>query len=335
MSWEEKMPANLPPQYFEVEKKLKSAHTAEEKIAIMEELLSIIPKHKGTEKLQALYKTKIAKLKSQSQKKTAISRHEVAYTITKAGAGQVVLIGLPNSGKSSLIKALTNAEPEVADYPFTTLLPAPAMMKYENIQIQLVDTPPITPDYFESWHAELIKTADRTIIVMDLASKDIAADFQALTRKLLERRIEIVPEKQEITIEKMPFWKKGLIIGNKSDHPFSEENLLKLKKMINQDLTFCSVSVERGDNLDDLNKKIFISLDVLRIYSKIPGKKADLTDPYIFKKGSTLMDMAKTVHKDFAHKMKFARIWGGGKYQGQKVNRDYLLQDEDIIELHI
>ena len=182
------MPANLPPQYFDVEKKLKTAKSADEKIAIMEELLSIIPKHKGTEKLQALYKTKIAKLRTQAHKKTGATRHVDLYHIEKSEAGQVVLIGPPNSGKSSLVKALTNADPEVADYPFTTHAPSPAMMKYENIQIQLIDTPPITQDYFEYWQAEMIKNADLVLAIIDLSGPDPVLDFLSLKEKLQEAK---------------------------------------------------------------------------------------------------------------------------------------------------
>jgi ribosome-interacting GTPase 1 len=165
------MPANLPPQYFDVEKKLKTARSAEEKISIMEELLTIIPKHKGTEKLQAMYKTKIAKLRIQAEKKPT-TRHGISFHIEKAGAGQVILVGPPNSGKSSLVRALTNAEPDIGSYPFTTHASSPAMMPYQNIQIQMVDTPPISQDFFEFWQAEQIKTADAALLLIDMAGPD-------------------------------------------------------------------------------------------------------------------------------------------------------------------
>ena len=171
------MPANLPPQYFEKEKELKKAKNPQERIAILEELLAIVPKHKGTEKMQALLKTKIAKLKSQSQKSPAVARHTATFQIEKTGAGQVIVVGSPNTGKSSLIKALTNANPDIGDYPFTTRLPSPAMMPYENIQIQLVDMPPITQDYFEFWQAELIKAADAVLLVLDLSQSDLQKIF--------------------------------------------------------------------------------------------------------------------------------------------------------------
>jgi len=329
------MPANLPPQYFEKEKELKTARTPEDKIAIMEELLSIIPKHKGTEKLQALYKTKIAKLRSQSQKKTATARHGPSFYIDRAGAGQIVFVGPPNTGKSSLIKALTNANPEIGNYPFTTHSPSPAMMKYENIQIQLVDLPPITPDYLEPWQAELIKSADSVLAVMDLGSQDAAKDFQVLTGKLKERHIELVPASTEVSPDKKFFWKRSLVAANKNDMPDAELNLLLLKDILNTDFEVFPVSALQEKGLDKLKKRFFSVLNVVRVYSKTPGKKAEKSDPFIFRKGETLMDMAKTVHKDFAQKLKFARIWGTEKYQGQKVNHDYILQDEDIIELHI
>ena len=136
------MPANLPPQYIETEKKLKTATTSEEKIAILEELLSTVPKHKGTEKIQAQLKTKIAKVIAAAQKKSSTAKHGASHKIKKSGAGQVVIIGPANAGKSLLVKSLTGTEPKVSDYPYTTLVPYPAMMKYDNIQVQLVDTPP-------------------------------------------------------------------------------------------------------------------------------------------------------------------------------------------------
>jgi small GTP-binding protein len=329
------MPANLPPQYFETEKKLKTAKTAEEKVAILEELLAIVPKHKGTEKMRALFKTKIAKLKSQTQKKPGALRHKSTYLIDKAGAGQVILIGLPNSGKSSLIKSLTNAQPEIGDYPFTTHSPSPAMMRYENIQIQLVDTPPITTDYMEAWHSELIKGADGVLVILDLSDTDPALDFLVLLEKLTEKRIELAPASLDIPAEKKMFQKNALIIGNKEDLPQAEKNLIELKSSLSEEFDLISVSADQEDHVDELRNKIFLLLNVLRVYSKIPGKKADHNEPFVLKKGSTLMDMAKSVHKDFYQKLRFARIWGKDKYQGQKVNRDYILQDEDIIELHI
>lgn len=329
------MPANLPPQYFDKEKQLKTAKTPEDKIAIMEELLSLIPKHKGTEKLQALYKTKIAKLKSLSQKKTATARQGPSFYIDKAGAGQIVFVGPPNTGKSSLIKVLTNANPEIGNYPFTTHSPSPAMMKYENIQIQLVDMPPITPEYFEPWQAELIKGADSVLIILDLGSQDTGEDFRVLRDKLKERNIELVPATAEINPEKYFLCKRVLIAANKKDLPDSELNLLLLKDVCLRDMEIFQISALRAEGLEKLRERFFSVLNVVRVYSKMPGKKPEKRDPYIFKKGETLIDMAKTVHKDFAEKLKFARIWGTGKYQGQKVNHEYILQDEDIIELHI
>lgn len=329
------MPANLPPQYFETEKKLKTAKTPQEKIKILEELHSLVPKHKGTEKLQALLKTKIAKLKSAAQKKPTIAKHGPTYHIEKAGAGQMVLVGPPNAGKSMLVKSITNAHPEIGEYPFTTRMPTPAMMRYENIQIQLIDTPPITPEYMEVWQPELIKAADGILFLLDLGSPNQINVFQALVAKLKEKKIEIVSHGRPFHVENMAFFKRALIVANKKDLSYAEDNFFSLKKALEPEFNLISVSASRGDNLEELKKKIFIFLDVLRVYSKVPGKKVDFNEPFIFKKGSTLRDMAKTVHKDFSRKLRYARIWSKNKYQGQKVNRDYILEDEDVIELHI
>ncbi|MFP4082788.1 MAG: GTPase [Candidatus Aminicenantes bacterium] len=327
------MPANLPPEYFETERKLKTAKTPQEKVPILEELLSLVPKHKGTEKLQALLKTKIAKLKSAAQKKPAVARHGPSYHIEKAGAGQVVLVGPPNTGKSTLVKSLTNANPDIGQYPFTTQIPSPAMMMYENIQIQLIDTPPITPEYMEFWHAELLKEADGVLLLLDSSHPDPVDVLQSLVAKLREKKIEIAG-KSSSTQENKAFLIPTLMVVNKIDLS-EEESLHALKKTLQPEFDLILVSASRGDNLEELKKKIFLFLDVLRVYSKAPGKKVDLNEPFIFKRGSTLMDMAEAVHKDFSRKLRYARIWGKNKYQGQKVNKDYVLQDEDVIELHM
>lgn len=329
------MPANLPPQYFETEKKLKTAKTPQEKLDILEELLSIVPKHKGTEKLQALLKTKISKLKSSSQKKPAVAKHGPTHHIEKAGAGQVVLIGPPNAGKSQLVKSLTNADPEIGDYPFTTHSPYPAMMKFENIQIQIIDTPPITPEYIEVLHTELIKGADGVLLLLDLAASNPKEVLENLLVKLKEKRIEFIGGDKKIPSGTWLFHKRTLIVANKKDAPTAEEKLNILRKATEPVLNIVTVSAVHGDGLEDLKKKIFSLLDILRVYSKVPGKKVDLANPFTLKRGSSVMDMAKAVHKDFAQNLKYARIWSKNKYQGQKVNRDYLLEDEDIIELHI
>ncbi|MGD2295530.1 MAG: 50S ribosome-binding GTPase, partial [Candidatus Aminicenantes bacterium] len=274
-------------------------------------------------------------LKSQIGKKPAVARHGPTFHIDKAGAGQIVLVGLPNAGKSMLVKSLTNASPEVRDYPFTTHSPSPAMMMYENIQVQLIDTPPLTADFMEVWHAEMIKGADGILVVIDLSREQLLDDYQVLHNKLAEKKIVISPPSSDTDSPDFGFRKKTLIVGNKSDHPSAKENFRLLKDIVHPDSIILAVSAARGDNLENLKNEIFTLLEVLRVYSKVPGKKADRKDPFILQKGSTLMDMAKAVHKDFAVKLKFARIWNADKFQGQKVNRDYELQDEDIIELHI
>ncbi|MGD2089177.1 MAG: 50S ribosome-binding GTPase [Candidatus Aminicenantes bacterium] len=333
------MPANLSPQYFDAEKRLKAATSSEEKLEILEEMLSVIPKHKGTEKLQAQLKTKISKLKSSSQKKTATAKH--THKVRKSGAGQVVIIGPANVGKSMLIKALTDANPQVSDYPFTTHTAYPAMMKYENIQVQLVDTPPITPEYMEPWYPDIIKAADAVLILIDPSAidPDPYEAFQCLMERLKQKKIEFIKDDLDPASLSPPGggWslKKTLMTANKSDLPNAGENLEILRELLESDFEWIPVSAYTGEGLETLQRRIFLMLGIIRVYSKIPGKKAEFDSPFTLKKGSTVMDMARAVHQDFAHNLKFARIWSKNKYDGQRVNRDCVLEDEDILELHM
>jgi len=331
------MPANLTPQYIEAERKFREAKTPQEKIQFLEEMMATIPKHKGTEKMRAMIKTKMAKLKASLQSRPATTRHGPSFHVEKSGAGQVAVIGPPNSGKSKLIAALTGAQPEVGDYPFTTRFPAPYMMKFENVKVQLVDTPPLAPDDLETDLAELIKSADAVLVILDLADQETPSLLEAMLLRLKEKRIELASEKPGPVLEASLIVKKTLLAANKCDRPQAEETLVFLKEYFGPKYSFLPVSADRGDNLEELRRKIFLLLDVIRAYSKVPGKKPDLNDPFALKKGTTVIDLARAVHKDFFEKFKYARIWRKGSLslRGQMVNRDFPLEDEDVVELHI
>jgi ribosome-interacting GTPase 1 len=329
------MPANLPPQYFEVEKKLKTARSAQEKIEILEELLAIIPKHKGTEKLQAQLKTKVAKLRESGDKQPAVARHGPSHLIDKSGAGQVILIGLPNAGKSSVVKALTGANPEVGAYPFTTRQPAPYMMKFENIRIQVVDTPPLTTDFIETGLTEAVKVADAVLLVIDLTAQDPASDLEAVLLRLKEKKVELVGRQETLSGPVPPYRKRTLVAACKAETEQAAQNLESLHILFNDRFEAMPVSPLTAEGIESLRRKVFLLLDIIRVYSKAPGKKPDLDEPFTLPQGSTVMDLAKAVHKDFAQNLKYARIWRGHTVQGQMVNRDHLLQDGDILELHL
>jgi ribosome-interacting GTPase 1 len=331
------MPANLTPQYIEAERKFREAKTPQEKMKALEEMMATIPKHKGTEKMQAMLKTKMAKLKAAVQARPAATRHGPSFHVEKSGAGQVSVIGPPNSGKSRLIAALTGAEPEVGDYPYTTRSPAPYMMKFENIKVQLVDTPPVAPDDLEADVVELIKATDGVLLVLDLADQETVSILENLLARLKEKRVELQAENPVSPPEPGRYQKKTLFIGAKRDSPLAAENLAFLEEYFGKKIAFSPVSADRGDGLDGLKKEIFLLLDIIRVYSKTPGKKADFDEPFALPKGSTVSEMARAVHKDFFEKLKYARVWrkDAVALQGQMVNRDFVLEDEDVVELRI
>jgi len=325
------MPANLTPEYLEAERRFKEAKTTEAKIAGLEEMLATIPRHKGTEKMQADIKRRLSKLRTLQDKRPA-SRAGLLQRVEKEGAGQVVLVGPPNAGKSSLLRRLTRALPEVADYPFTTRLPQPGMMAFEDIQIQLVDLPPVHPDFSESWLYQVIRNADGALLVVDLSDPDLLEDVETTLALLGEAKIMLG---RGLTPEG-PGWltKPALLLGNKIDLEKATESLSVMQELYGSRFPVFGVSAETVSGLEELPRQVFDLLELVRVYSKVPGKKADLTAPYVLKRGSHLLDFAAQVHNDFVTHLKYARVWGHGKFEGQMVNRDYLLVDKDVIELH-
>lgn len=329
------MPANLTPQYLEAERKFREAKTPQEKLDALDEMMATIPKHKGTEKMRAMIKTNISKIKAAMQSRPAAARRGPSFHVERSGAGQVAVIGPPNSGKSSLIAALTGAQPEVGDYPYTTRAPAPFMMKFENILIQLVDTPPLSTEDVESDVVEVVKAADAVLFVVDLTDQNTADVVDKLLANLKERRVELVTPDAALPAERTQFVKRTIAAANKVDALDARDNLQFLKELFGDRLSLRPVSAKLGDGIEDLRREIFLFLDIVRTYSKIPGKKPELNDPFALRRGTTVGEMARAVHKDFVDKFKYARVWRRNSLHGQMVNRDFVLEDGDVVELHI
>jgi uncharacterized protein len=328
------MPANLPPLYFEAEKRFRDAKTSESKIEAAEEMLTIMPKHKGTDKLRADLRRRIAKLKEQAQQKKGGARRELAYMIEREGAVQIMVIGPPNTGKSALVATLTNAAPEVAEFPHTTWKPTPGMAPFENIQFQLVDTPPITRDYLDPWMTDLLRRADILLILLDLHDDPLQQAEETLT-VLRELRIFPVGAPVPADLRKPPFIKKILIVMNKVDHDSHLEDYHAFLELAELTLPCIGVSVRNGSNLGALLQRLYDLAEVIRVYTKVPGKEPNRAVPFVLPKRTTLEELAGKIHKDFVNKLKFAKIWGTTVFDGQLVQRDYVLQDGDVVEIHL
>jgi ribosome-interacting GTPase 1 len=325
------MPANLTPEYLEAEQHYKSAKSNEEKISALEEMLATIPRHKGTEKMQADLKQRLAKLRTEQSHKPA-SRADLIHRVEKEGAGQVALVGPPNSGKSSLVRRLTRATPEVADYPFTTRIPVPGMMQFEDVQIQLVDLPPAHPDFPESWVYQIIRNADAALLILDLGDADLLEDLETTLSELSKAKVKL--DAGELPGVTGWLAKKTLLIANKVDAPGARENLDILRELYEVRFTILPVSAQSGEGLEQLRASVYDLLGIIRVYTKAPGKKLEKTAPYVLRRGSTVMDLAARVHHDFLTQLKYARVWGHGKFDGQMAHRDHVLEDKDVVELH-
>lgn len=328
------MPQNLPPEYKKVELRYREAESDSEKIACLEEMYSIVPKHKGTDKLRADLRRKLSKLKAASQTKKKLGKHESAFNIDKEGAGQAVLVGHANVGKSALVAALTNAEPEVAEFPFTTWKPTPGMMQIDNIQVQLIDTPPINKEFVEPELIDMIRRSDLLLLMVDLQAEPItqleqSAEFLEEHRILPSHRIKHYTEEQRLTF--IPI----LVLVNKNDDEGSDEDFEVFQELVGEDWSMIPLSVTTMRNIEGLKEAVYNELEIIRVYSKAPGKEPDLSSPFVMDRGGTVEEFARKVHLDFYQNLKAARIWGTGVFDGQMVGRDHILQDGDVVELRI
>ncbi len=326
------MPTNLPPEYFEAEERYDQAETVEEKIACLEELISTIPKHKGTDKLRADYRRRLSKLKSAAQSRKRTRTSISPYHIDKEGAGQVVIVGLTNVGKSALVATLTNASPEVSEAPHTTWTPTPGMMPVDNIQVQLIDTPPLSHEYIEPELLNLVRRADLLLIMLDVQTYPVQ-QLEETVQILRENRIVPLHKKSEIEDQHRITFVPVIVVANKCDDESCDEVFEIFCELLEERWPLLPISITSEKNIDLLKKQIVQELKVIRVYTKAPGKDPDLRRPFVLKEGSTVADLALKIHKDFHDKLKAARVWGSSAFEGQMVQRDYLLQDGDVVEL--
>ena len=331
------MPANLTAQYLKAEEEYRRATAVDEELKCLQVMLQEIPKHKGTDHLQAMIKSKIAKAKREmvSEKKSGKGRSR-GLRIPRQGAGTAILLGPPNSGKSQLVASLTRAEPEVAPYPFTTKLPAPAMMPWEDVNVQLIDTPPITADYMESHLHGLTRAADLVLLVVDLGSDDGVEQCQEVLDRLSTTRTRLAATSYLDENDVGLSYTQTFLVANKIDAPDARQRLDLLHELCPLDFREFLVSAKEGTGLEELREAVYLVMDVIRVYTKLPSaKEADRDRPFTVRRGSSLLDLAGQVHKDYVEQLKNARVWGTAVHDGTIVKGDYVLHDKDVVELHM
>jgi len=330
------MPANLPPQYHKVEDEYRQAPTAEKRLEKLRELFRLLPKHKGTERLQSDLKQRMSQLKEEVERgRTVGKKAGPSHHVPREGAGQVALIGAPNAGKSTLLAALTNAQPEIAPYPFTTRAPQPGMMMWQDVPVQLVDLPPISSDFVEAWLPNVIRSADAALFFVDLASDDVAESALEILERLAAAHTELVGELPYDVEDESIRHLRTVMVGTKMDTSGASERLEIIREWFSSRFPIIACSAQTREGLETVRTATYDLLGVLRIYTRVPGKPVDRTKPFTLPVGSSILDLARVIHRDFEHTLKSARIWGTGVYDGQTVKRDHELHDGDVVELHV
>lgn len=328
------MPANLTQPYLEAEARFRAATTTEEKVACLEEMITLLPKHKGTEKMHADLKSRLAKLRKQGERKGGgPARRGPDVSIEREGEGQLLLLGPPNAGKSALVAALTNAPVEVTEFPFATHKPVPGAMLYENVRIQIVDMPSISPDFVDTNLPQLVRMADAALFCVDLSSPDCLDHVDWISGMLVRERITLTSSKVSETPKSGPKQLPHVKVGLKADHSDAEAALELLHEAVGA--SFLPVSIHDEASLARLCRACFDLLGIVRVYSKAPGKEPNRASPFCLPVGAALVDFAERVHRDFRQRLSFARVWGEEKFDGQRVAKDYVLCDGDVIELHM
>ncbi len=338
------MPANLSPEYKDAQEKFRRAREPQEKLECLREMLRTIPKHKGTEHLQAEIKTRVKELTDElgSPKKGA-GRGGPELTVRHEGAAQVALVGPPNAGKSRLHARLTGSHAVVGPYPFCTQYPQPGMLAHEDVQFQIVDLPPVAEDYFEPWMGGTLHNADGVVLVVDLSGPGCVGQLAATLRRLEEKKVSLVTRDQDAragsddgVLDPFRVRLPALLLANKADlFTDPEAELAVFRELASVPFVSLAVSAESGRGLSAIGPALFDLLGIVRVYSKVPGHPPDLGRPFTLHGGGSVRDVAQQVHRGLAGELRFARIWGpSAEFEGQQVSAGHVVKDRDVVELH-
>jgi ribosome-interacting GTPase 1 len=332
------MPANLTPEYRAAEADFRHARTPEERLRALREMLRTIPKHKGTEHLRADIKTRIKELsEALAAPGKGAARTAPRTVVRHEGAAQVALLGPPNSGKSALHARLTGSHADVEPYPFTTLVPRPGMMPFEDIAFQLIDLPPVAAQHPVPWLASSLQPADACLLVIDLGEPAVVDQTVELHDLLAARDITLTsawdaaPDTPEDPFAvRLP----TLVLATKADRiERVHEELAAFRELTGYQYPALVVSAFTGDGLDQVGPFLFEHLGIVRVYTKVPGHAPDLTRPFTVRRGQTVHAVAVMVHRELADGLRYARLWRAG-IEGSNVGRDHSVKDGDVLELH-
>ncbi len=330
------MTANLTQQYIKAENAYRQATTPEEELEWLQLMLKELPKHKGTDKMQADLKQKISKTKKEITSGAKKSGGKRGQRIPRQGAGRAVIIGGPNSGKSQLLASFTNAEPTIANYPFSTNQPQPGMMPWKDAFVQLIDTPPITADVFDPNTQSLIRGADLILLLCDLGSDDGGSDLNEVLKQIEQTKSRLGNETAVDEEDLGVTYTRTLFIPNKIDLPEAADRLEFFAEYFEFDYQTFKISALEKTDIEPLRDEIFKSMGVIRAYTKTPNQKpTDLSSPFTLKQGETVLDLAQLVHRDLAKNFKSARVWGSEVHDGTQVKGDYVINDCDVVELQM
>jgi len=337
------MPANLSPEYKAAEAAFRATRDPRTRLECLREMLRTIPKHKGTEHLQADIKARIKDLGDQLEgggHKAGGHGHGPSLVIRPEGAAQVVLLGPPNAGKSQLHLRLTGSHAQVAPYPFTTQFPQAGMLPFEDIQFQLVDLPPVAPEHPVPWLGTTLQAADAALLVVDVREPAVVEQVEGLRSMLAQLRVTLLAEGEPAATDD-PFAVPlpTLMLANKAeglaDAPAELQALCEIEgEVAGIRFPAIAVSAETGLGLGQIAPWLFERLSVVRVYTKVPGHAAEKSRPFTLRRGQTVADVARLVHRDLVRTLRYARVWGQSGFDGQQVGPEHAVADGDVVELH-